>query len=295
MCNNNAYRWYVIACCLLVCLLFFSCKKQADNSSSSRQYGTVTFTINWESIGVEYAEQNTLCYCFYPLNNGPMIQTESSTGTLKIALPPGKYGLLVYNSNNNTIKLRNRSQFDHAEAYFNIKEEDDASSSPLYGTIHHDLLVVADKHETITLTPTYFTKCVLFDIKLDEKDMGKIKGCKGVLTGVTPALHVSNRKMNRTSTTQLPIFLQKTSDGFEGKLFLWDGDTSQQVSHELILTFTLFDGQKMSSTLGIGPALFDIKKQDIRMKVNASVDSQSSAAQIQLRCDSITPELLSAK
>ncbi|MDL2208028.1 DUF5119 domain-containing protein [Parabacteroides sp. OttesenSCG-928-O15] len=282
---------------MLVCLLFFSCKKQADNSSS-RQYGTVTFTINWESIGVEYAEQNTLYYCFYPLNNGPMIQTESSTGTLKIALPPGKYGLLVYNSNNNTIKLRNRSQFDHAEAYFTIKEEDDTLSSPLYGTIHHDLLIVADKHETITLTPTYFTKCVLFDIELDKKDIDKIKECKGVLTGVTPALHVSNRKMNRTTTTQLPVFLQKTSGGFEGQLFLWDGnsgDTNQPVSHELILTFTLFNGQKISSTLGVGQALFDIKKQDIRMKVNASIDSGNSAAQIRLRCDSITPELLSAK
>lgn len=291
MCHKRAYTGCVIVCCLLISLFFFSCKKKAE-TSSSRQYGTATFIIDWKHIGVESIEQHTLCYCFYPLNNGPMIQTESNTGTLKMALPPGKFGLLVYNDNNRSIKLRHRNQLDRAEAYFADKEEDDAPLSSLYGATYHDLVIVADQHKTITLTPTYFTKRVLFEIEVDEKDRDKIKECKGLLSGVAPVLHVSDRAVNRENTVEVPLYLQKKAGKFEGQLFLWDGseDANRKVSHELILSFTLSDGQTLTSRLDIGSAFFNITQQNIRLKATASIDAESAEAQVLLRCDSIMPD-----
>ncbi|MDL2282566.1 hypothetical protein LJC44_05620, partial [Parabacteroides sp. OttesenSCG-928-G06] len=126
-----------------------------------------------------------------------------------------------------------------------------------------------------------------------QHDLNRIKACNGELTGVTPAVHLSNRAINRSSTTQLPILLEKTENGFAGQLFLLDGDTGdplQKVTHEVILQFTLHDGRQITSRLDMGGALFDIKRQGIRVNIDASLDSEAEMSLVYLECDSVSPE-----
>lgn len=273
ICNNKiTILHFTIACGVFFCALLFSgCKKKVPKSST---YGYITFTLNKDSLLLNDTTAETLRFCFYPSDKGPMIQTESDSGVLKMALPPGTYGLLVYNSNQNNIQFRKRSSLEEAEAYFAMDEINENKVRPLsalYGVVVTDLVILPNQDVTMNLTPTYFTKRVSFLIDMDKSLASSIKNCSGNLNGVTPALHINDRVVNRDTTTELPVFMEEVEDGFQGQVFLLNGSLNsepvEEISHLLTFNFTLNDGRQVTSSLDFRSVLFDIKEQDIFVNI----------------------------
>ncbi len=281
-----------IACSILFCcFLFTGCKKKNHTSS---EYGYITFTFNVDSLFGKEIGKETLRFCFYPSDKGPMIQTESDSGVLKMALPPDTYSLLVYNSDQHSIQFRKRSNLEDTEAYF-VEDEMNGSKinsiSPLYGVVLNDLKIEPGQDVTMALTPSYFTKRVCFFINIDPSVQSSIADCSGTLNGVGTSLHISDRIVNRKATTELPFLLNKTEYGLRGGVFLLNGEaesaSTEDISHHLTLSFIMKDGRKITSSLEMGSVLFDIKEQNIYVNISATL-TDSPEKKIILSCESVT-------
>lgn len=281
----------IVVCTILGSMLFAGCKW--NTAPASFQYGYVSFILQWDSISSKHdISNNTLRFCFYPADDGPMIQTNTDSSSLRIALAPGKYGLLVYNYGKDNFQLRNRTQFKHMEVAF--KEEENgysrAASIPVYGAVIHEFEVKPNQDVTTTITPTFFTKRVYFKINIPKEHHTHIRDCKGILSGVSPLMSIPDRTIKRNTTTALSFPFEKNKSGFEGQTILLDGACNEKdqekMSHKLTLHFTLHNGKTISSTVDIGSILLDIKQQDILANINAWMNIVSEP-EINLTCESI--------
>lgn len=290
---GKRYRdYYVpfIIICMFSCIFFSGCNK--PKKISPVQYGYVSYIIKWDSILKSDAPKETLRFCFYSADNGPMIQTDTDSGSLKIALAPGKYGLLVYNYGENHLLLKNRTNFERTEAAF-VTDENGGSklpSAPLYGVVIKEFEVLPNQNVTTLIMPTLFTKKVYFRVNFRNDQLRHIRDCQGVLTGVTPQLHICNRTVSRETTTSLPVLLGKTDSSYHGKVLLLDGAYNGQhedtIAHELTLDFLMADGSTVTAAVNMGASIFNIKKQDIMVDINAYLD-MTSGKKIALECASV--------
>jgi hypothetical protein len=260
---------------------------------ASSNYGYVSFVVRLDSISSKHdTTKNLLRFCFYPAGNGPMIQTDTDSDFLRIALAPGKYGLLMYNYGKDNFQLRNRKQFELMEVAF--REEEDgyskAASIPVYGMVIHEFEVKPNQDIVTTITPTFFTKSVHFKINIPEEYHAQIRDCKGTLSGVSPLLSIPDRTVKRNTTTTLSLPFEKNKSGFEGKTLLLDGTCNEndkdKIPHKLTLHFTLNNGKTVTSTVDIGSSLLDITQQDILANIHALMNI-ASEHEINLICESI--------
>lgn len=270
-------------------LLLAGCKRKAAPTPS--QFGYASFTIQWDSISKKDIPEDILRFCFYPVDDGPMILTETDGSNLRIALAPGKYGLLVYNYRKNNFHLFNRTTFKEIAVGFQQEKEGVAKAAtiPVYGTMIQSFEVKANEDINTTITPTSFTKNVYFEIHIPPAQNARIKACEGVLDGVSPMMSISSRAMQRDSTTSLPLFFAKDKDGFDGQTLLLDGvraDETNETTHALTLHFTLHNGKSVSSTVDLGFDLFKINHQDILVHIDAALDMKEEPV-ISLSCDTV--------
>lgn len=271
-------------------ILLPGCIEKSSHKQET-QYGYITYIVNWDELIANDTPRETLRFCFYPADNGPMIQTETSSDSLRIALAPGKYGLLVYNYRKNNLRLRNRTDFRNAEATFITDEEGVTLTpqSPLYGIVK-EFEVKPNQDITQTIQPMLFTKQVTFQININPKDQKQISQCQGILAGVTPLLHMCDQTIKRDTTMKLPIIFEKTADGYQGKVLLLDGDykgeNTNEITNEIILNMELCNGNTITSSIPMGSSLFQTKKQNIFVDLHANVD-QSPNPSLNLICKSV--------
>lgn len=82
-----------------------SCEKTSDEVA---EQGFMTYTFDWEKALPDYPLPGSLRYCFYPSDNGAMIQMDSNdTEKLRFTLPPDQYQVLIFNCDTNAIPVRN--------------------------------------------------------------------------------------------------------------------------------------------------------------------------------------------
>lgn len=285
----SLYALVIIGCITWGCLLLVGCKRKPVPTST--QFGYVSFTVRWDSISKQGMPNDVLRFCFYPADNGPMIQTDTDSGTLKIALSPGKYGLLVYNYGKDNFQLRNRTHFDAMEVAFKEGENGHAKTPtlPVYGIVIPEFEVKPNQDITTTITPTFFTKNVYFKVNIPPKYHKQIVDCRGVLSGVSPFLSIPNRTIKRNATTTLSLPFGKNDLGFENQTILLDGAYNakeENVSHQLTLNFTLKNGQHITSTIDMGLGLLSINQQNIQVHIDALVNMEAEP-EINLVCKSI--------
>ncbi|MDR2968960.1 MAG: DUF5119 domain-containing protein [Tannerellaceae bacterium] len=280
----------VIVCIVCGSTLFAGCKQNKPHTSS--HYGYVSYIVRWDSISPRHdTTKNLLRFCFYPADNGPMIQTDTDSAFLRIALAPGKYRLLMYNYGKDNFQLRNRREFENMEVAFQEDENgySKTASVPVYGAVIHEFEVKPHQDATTTITPTFFTKKVYFKIDIPKEHHAQIRDCRGILSGVSPLLSIPNRTVKRDSTTILSLPFEKNKSGFVGEAVVLDGahrEEKEKVPHKLTLHFTLHNGQTITSTVDMGSHLLNIKRQDIQANIKAFVNSVSEA-QINLICESV--------
>lgn len=262
----------VSLCCLIIIITSTGCKKNARTDS---RHGFITFEINRDTFQANTSAPETLRFCFYPSNSDVMTQMECDSGNMKIALPPGTYRLLVYSTENEVVRLRNRNSFKEVEAYLAlIQAENIPLSTPthLYGAVIDSLVIAPGQNVTMPLTPILYTKQVHFDIHIDPAHLRNIKNCSAQLSNVLPSFHISDFMPNREDRTVIPITLEKNEKGFSGKAFLlnakYDEKSKQEYPHALKIDFELNDGQDVSALVDLKGHLKESLK-DIYIQVEA--------------------------
>lgn len=260
------YTSFFIMYCIIGCLTLTGCKKKTQ---AVRQYGYISFTLEWDNLLFQNVQPKTMRFCFYPSGNGPMIQTESETGSLRIALPPDTYGLLVYNSDDHYIQLRNRNCFDKAEAF--LPSDSVGTSAPLYGVVVKELTVLSNQDVKHTLNPVFFTKHISFQVHIEDADRKAIRNCTGMITDAIASFHICDRQANMDSTTNIPVALTQTKTGFEGEAILLDYERKEKSTNPLALTFTLANGNTITSTIDLEPILSETKHPNIHVRINATL------------------------
>lgn len=271
-CNKINILIILIAGFVLFGSTLFGCKKKTKTST---EYGYITFSLDWDNVIGESSE--SMRFCFYPEDNGPMIQTDTDSGVLKMALPAGNYSLFVYNIDKKHIQLRNRNSFNDLEAYFTVDKLSGSgiSALPLYGVVLNELEITPNQDVEMELKPSYFTKKVTFHIHTDPSLFSVLQDGTAILKGVTPVMHINDRKLRRDSTMEIPFELEAVSDHLLGQTYLWNGtlENEDEVEYEMILTFTLTNGKQVKTSLKIGSSLFKLKEKHVLVRINVTEEN----------------------
>jgi len=209
-----------------------------------------------------------------------MIQTESESGNLKMALPPDKYGLLVYNSGDHHTQLK-RNQFDQIEGFYSTNEIDgrmDMPVAPVYGLIFPELIIEPKQDVTLKIAPILFTKSVIFRVNIKNGDRSSIKGCSAILEGVTSTIYGTDK--NIENLIDVPFQMQKFSSGYEGMIYVLDEvyevkQPETPLSNRLRLDFLLDDGRYVTSSCDMKSLLRDIKEKELVFEIGVSLDKTS--------------------
>lgn len=265
---------------ILYCMSTCSCEKTSDDVV---EQGFMTYTFDWEKTLPGYPLPGTLRYCFYPSNNGAMIQMDSNnTQKLRFTLPPDQYQVIIFNCDTNAIPVRNLKKFDESEAFLpsvtKATEAVQAGRVPLY-TVVIDTLVIAPAQDTeIRLTPEPLTRKI--DVKVHVEGMEYVKECSGSLSGVITAINLSTRQIVPDSPTTVAFDTQRTAEGVRGNalvLGVIPSEPEEQLpppsSNQVTLDFTLDNGNTISSSIDIGDQLqlADNQVPNLDVEIDASI------------------------
>lgn len=261
----------VILCSMIKC----SC---GEEDAPKARYGFVTFTMQWNYLLPGHEMPRNLRYCFYPSGQGAMIQTEGDCNSLKFALPPGTYRVLIFNCDAENIRFESMQTFEAAEAALMAStEQTENALTPLYAVVD-TLTIIPGQNLDYQTEPKPLVQQVFFNIKVENGE--SIRRCSASLSGVMPALKLSNRNRKDTSFVTLPFSMEKTGNGFKQDILLLDvlNDTTVESpqSNMLKLDFLLINNRIVTSTVDLGDMLSTYDKQHIVVEVSASIDKSSS-------------------
>lgn len=265
---------------IIYCMSTCSCDKTSDDVV---EQGFMTYTFDWEKALPEYPLPGNLRYCFYPSNNGAMIQMDSNNAEkLRFTLPPDQYQVLIFNCDTNAIPVRNLKKFDESEAFLppvtKASEVVQAARLPLYTVVIDTLLIVPAQDMEIRLTPEPIVRNI--DVKVNVEGMEYVRKCSGSLSGVVTAIKLSTREIVPDSPTTVTFDTEQTEEGIHGSALVLgvvtpepeEGDVQLPPS-QVTLDFTLDNGQTVSSSVDIGDQLQMIDNQvpKVDVEIDASI------------------------
>lgn len=257
-----------------------SCDKTPDPVV---EQGFMTYSFDWQKALPEYPLPGNLRYCFYPSNNGAMIQMDSDNAEkLRFTLPPDRYQVLIFNCDSNAVPVRKLDKFDECEAFLppvtKATETVQAGQMPLY-TVVIDTLVITPAQDTeIRLTPEPLTRHI--DVKVHINGMEYVKDCSGSLSGVVTAINLSTRQIVPNSPTTVTFDTKRTDEGVQGSALVLgvvtpepEEELPEQPSNQVTLDFTLDNGHTVSSTVDIGEQLelVDNEAPHVDVEIDASI------------------------
>lgn len=264
---------YVIAGCNFV--------KTEKAEKSETSYGFATFVLQWNNLISGYTLPQTICYCFYPVGGGPMIQTEGDADSAKIALPAGTYRLLLFNSDVENIRFRNMNGFDLAEVNFPVASEYiKRNLSPLYGYSIDEITIHPGQNIDFNVSPYSLVKHINLDVKITGKSL--VESCKASLSGIAPTLNFSTRSSaDSCECVTIPFSLETSPGGFKRDLLIWNISSELKTkgcstSNVLNFDFTLNDGSTASAAIDLGTMLSEYSQQYMTIKVDASIKKNPS-------------------
>lgn len=154
MCKTSFILKISIAA-LLLSLLAIRCGYDKNPEPESMP-GYISYSLRWDSVIPGHPVPEKIRYCIYPSEGGPMIQTDGDARGIRLALPPDKYNILVFNYEAKDIDFSHMRSFTEAEAYLesdNSYKGNKKGSMPLYRAIVESLVVTAGMDSAQTLTP----------------------------------------------------------------------------------------------------------------------------------------------
>lgn len=250
---------------------------QEDSKDLDMHYGFATFTIQWDDAMQTQNLPKYIRYCFYPSNNGAMIQTEGDAHNMKIALPPGSYKLIVFNSDIQDTQFHYMNKFDAAEVFLPVSHEEKSHIiKPLYATVIKEVRIVAGQNRLIDISLSPMTQNIHFKININNPEV--IQRCEASISGVSSSAKFSTRSAGEASREIIPFIMNKSEKGFERNLTLFDiasENSSQKESNQLTLDFTLKDGRTVSSVVDLGHPIVEYNQQNIIIEIDATIEPKT--------------------
>ncbi|MDL2277763.1 DUF5119 domain-containing protein [Parabacteroides sp. OttesenSCG-928-G07] len=241
-------------------------------------YGFATFTIQWDDLIPPQNLPKTIRYCFYPANNGAMIQTEGDAHSMKIALPPGSYRLIAFNSDIQNTQFHYMNKFDAAEAFLPVEyEQGEHTIKPLYATVVNEVKIIPGQNKLINISLSPMIQNVRFKININNPDA--IQSCEASISGVASSAKFSTRNTGVSSRDIIPFTMNRSERGFERNLVLFDTTSespTQKENNQLKLDFTLKDGRKVSSVVDLGNPIEAYDQQNIIIEIDATIEPKTS-------------------
>ncbi len=273
----------IAACILMIITCFIKCSTKDDPEKPS--YGFIGYSLKWEQALSGYESPKKIRYCFYPMDQGAMIQIEGDANGLNFTLPPDKYRLLAFNCDADNIEFRNMETFETAEAFIpetKAAEGTTAGRIPLYGIAIDGLEVEAGEEagNKREFSMASLTREVTLDVKVDG--MEYIKECKGELSGVPSAFNLSKQEIVPDKTTTVNFETTTSAEGVNTKVLILGtapkkGETPPALpTNEVKLNFTLNDGSTISSTLDLGNEISETEGDNVNVDVSVTVEKDAS-------------------
>lgn len=274
----------IVVCVLMIVISFIKCNDKDTPGQSS--YGFIWYAMKWDDTLEGYQNPAKTRFCFYPMEQGAMIQIESDQEGLKFTLPPDKYRLLVFNSDADNIQFRNMDKFETAEAYIMTTKAANYAATgeiPLYGVVINELTVVPDEgaNNKQEFTPVPLVRQVSIDVKVDG--MEHIKSCKGELSGIPAALNLSKQEIVTDNLTTVNFDTAPSAEGVKANIIVLGtspekGETPPATTptNEVKLDFTLEDGSNVSSTLDLGESIGQTEGNKVNIDVSVTVEKDAT-------------------
>lgn len=273
----------ILVCTIMIIICFIKCSTK--DASEDTSYGQIKYILNWDQTLSGYKAPEKIRYCFYPADNGAMMQIEGDAEGLHFTLPPDNYRLLVFNCDADNIQFRNMSSFETAEAYI---PETKASGSvaapqvPLYGFVVDNLEVNANngKINEQVFTPMPLIRQITLNIKVDG--MKYIKDCKGELSGVPAAYNLSKQTTVPDKYTTVHFETAPSAEGIKTNVLILGtptetGTTPPELpSNEVKLDFTLNDGSTASSTVDLEDSIGETEGNKINVDISVQVEKKAT-------------------
>lgn len=270
------FKMFLVVLIFAGCMLDCSCER---DEKSKAHYGYAVFNLQWNDSISAYFLPQTLCYCFYPSDGGPMIQTEGDTYNLKVALPPGSYRLLIFSSDLEDMKLRNMARFKQAEVGLpNLKEQMYIPISQIYGTSIDSLKVEAGQELEYEISLIPLVRNITFNVGINNKEV--VSSCKASLSGVPCYLNFSTQHIGTCEHISIPFTMEHSDRGFEQNIQVWN-TSSEEYSicseiNVLTLDFYLKDGRKLSSKVDLADLLETVEEQEVFVQLSADMELSDS-------------------
>lgn len=254
-----------------------------DGKPGEGSEGMLYYSFNWDKALSGHSTPKRIYYCFYPVENGPSIQTESGADGLAFFLPPGTYNLLVYNCDAENISFRNLNNFETAEAYIPVgkaSEKEISQISPLYGIVVKNLLVKSGENDPVQLSPAPLVREVIFNINV--QGMQNVKSCNGSLSNISYALNLSTQEVVPETAGVLAFETTPSADGVHANVMILgkstpkDEEPSPTISHEVTLNFILEDGSALTSSVDLGDALENTDGHRVEIHIGATIEKAYS-------------------
>lgn len=255
-------------------------KCSSEKSSEDTLQGDIYYSFNWENTLKGYPEPAYLRYCFYPSNNGPMIQMDVEANNLKFTLPPDKYKVLIFNCDASNITFRDLNDFDKAMACIPTSKAADGTTTPgfvpLYAIVENELTVEPGMNNPIEFKPIPLVRKVSLNIKIEG--MENVVGCKGSLSGIASAISLSKHEIIPNAITDMPFEATTSEKGVNACLLVLgkplDKGTVPPLDcpkNEMKLDFTMTDGSTTSTSVDLGSSINDSEGSSVDVDIEASV------------------------
>ncbi len=208
-----------------------------------------------------------------------MIQTEGDANSLKFALPPDTYRVLIVNCDVNNVRFSSMQQLENAEiSLHDAAEQQDIMPSPLYAVVVDSLTITPDHTLTLAVEPKPMVQQLKFNIHITNSE--SIRQCSASLSGLPPAILLKNRTRKDTARVTVPFSMEKTNTGFTRDLFVLDALNDMVAggsgSHQLKVDFLMPNNRIVSSTVDLGFFLSATDRQNIVVDVNATIHPSAS-------------------
>lgn len=214
--KDTRYMFLVLLSSLLLMLTGCSRRDILDDYPVSG----VEITLDWDGVTDKLPEG--VRAIFYPKNaEGRKIDTYLSVRGGKVKVPPGRYSVVIYNYDTETVMIRGEKAFETIEAYTghctglgSAAEKMVWAPDPLYVVSMDEVRIPNTEEVTqLNLKPELAIRTYAFNVK--AIGMQYVSSVMGVIEGMACSYHLGSG--NRVNSSNPVLFeLNKTPDGVEG-------------------------------------------------------------------------------
>ncbi|WP_455628964.1 DUF5119 domain-containing protein [Parabacteroides chinchillae] len=280
-----SYGRWLQTFCLSLLVFVSSCTYGDTDRYSAKGKGKVFISLDWKG----QALPSKTHFYFYPSGSNIPVECEGDGHGYEGILPAGTYEMVVVNSDFENIALQTDKGYEQAYAHGipaagePVASETRAGEPDLilppgnfYGAGLADVQVDGSLDKIYTVYPRELVYSVLLNIKI--KGGEEVSEIKGMLTGVSPSVHIPSGKASYNDLVAVSIPLSKLEGGHfrsEQTVFGLTPDIDEEMpagQNKLVLDISMADGNGLKNELDITELINEAVSGNVSGAVEASIE-----------------------